>query len=85
MILLLPCFSALNFSLRLIFENMAALSTRGMNGNVADKVVLKDVILSGGCLDQIQQTAFIRVLNVSVLKDSLYRLKMRKTRSTLSR
>lgn len=46
---------------------MAEVSPRGLNVCVADKVVLKDVILTCGYLDQVQSLAFIRVLNMSVL------------------
>lgn len=46
---------------------MATLSPSGLNIPVADKVLLKVVILTCGYLDQTQGLAFTRVLNMSSL------------------
>lgn len=55
---------------------MATISPSGLNIYVADKVVLNNVILTSGYLDQIEGLTSVRILSPSAFWDPWDHLKM---------
>lgn len=64
---------------------MATVSPSSLNIYVADKVVLNNVILTCGYLDQIEGLTSIRILNLSAFWDPWDHLKIIKPKFMLSR